>query len=92
MTDDTAELNKAIAKTGRDPLSMSAVYEKAIDAGKTPEEAADAEARSVFGEDYKIDRAGNPIEVGIGSVGRETTAHRAALEKEAYRRRLAAEG
>jgi hypothetical protein len=50
----------------------------------TPEEIAawrEAERRTVFGENYRTDRLGKPIETGIGSPGQESHNHFTALEK-----------
>jgi hypothetical protein len=41
-----------------------------------------AQERLVFGANFRRDSRGNPIEDGIGSPGRETRQHLAALEKE----------
>lgn len=41
----------------------------------------EAEARAVFGHDFKTDRHGRPIEQGHGARGHETANHFAALRK-----------
>jgi hypothetical protein len=51
-----------------------------------------AQERLVFGADVKFDEKGRPIEQGIGSPGRESKQHLAALQKEQERiNRLKAE-
>jgi hypothetical protein len=40
-----------------------------------------AVARHVFGDDYKTDKHGHPIEQGIGSKGNETANHFQAIKK-----------
>jgi hypothetical protein len=77
--DDATEA--AIRAVGRDPLSLSAVFERALNSGKTPAEAAQAEAESVFGVGFKRDAKGNPIETGRGSKAQQTSQHLAALQK-----------
>ena len=50
----------------------------------TPEQIKaylDDEARHVFGENYRRDRQGRPLEQGIGAPGNETETHFAALER-----------
>jgi hypothetical protein len=44
-------------------------------------EASEIALRDVFGHGFQRDRHGNPIEQGIGSPGRETEQHFAALLK-----------
>lgn len=39
------------------------------------------QARVVFGHDYEVDKNGNPIEQGIGSVKQQTINHKRALAK-----------
>jgi hypothetical protein len=80
MTEQT-EREKAILSVGRDPLSMSAVFEQSIDKGMSPQEAAEKEAEMVFGVGFKRDAKGNPIEVGKGSKLQHTSQHVAALQK-----------
>jgi hypothetical protein len=77
--DDATEA--AIKAVGRDPLSLSAVFEAALNKGKTPAEAADLEAEAVFGVGFKRDANGNPIERGKGSKAQQTSQHLAALQK-----------
>jgi hypothetical protein len=71
----------AIKAAGRDPLSLSAVFEQALNKGKTPAEAADIEAEIVFGVGFKRDAKGQPIETGKGSKAQQTSQHLAALQK-----------
>jgi hypothetical protein len=82
--DDATEA--AIKAVGRDPLSLSAIFERALQAGMTPAEAAEKEAESVFGVGYKKDAKGNPIEMGKGSKAQQTSQHLAALQKAEGRR------
>jgi hypothetical protein len=81
MTIVKSDLELAAEATGRDPLSLSAVFEQAIDKGLTPQEAAEKEAESVFGIGYKRDPKGRPIEVGRGSRVNQTSQHLTALRK-----------
>jgi hypothetical protein len=71
----------AIRAVGRDPLSLSAVFEGALNRGKTPAQAAELEEIAVFGEGFKRDAKGNPIERGKGSKAQQTSQHLAALQK-----------
>jgi hypothetical protein len=77
--DDKTEAQ--IRAVGRDPLSLSAVFEGALNKGKTPAEAAELEEIAVFGEGFKRDAKGNPIERGKGSKVQQTSQHLAALQK-----------
>ncbi len=57
----------------------------------TPAELAKYRERQrelVFGEDYRVDAHGNPIEVGAGAPGRETAQHLQALERERQKNSL----
>lgn len=55
-----------------------------IEAGKLPPDALEnhfkEEERRVFGSEFKRDKAGVPIENGIGSAGRETANHFKAMK------------
>ena len=73
--------NAAIIASGRNPSSLSAVFEFAIHKGLSVAEAGDKETESVFGIGYKRDPKGRPIEAGKGSRLQQTSQHRAALEK-----------
>jgi hypothetical protein len=73
--------NAAIIAGGRNPSSLSAVFEAALHKGSTVDEAADAEFRAVFGENAKRDNKGQPIEVGKGSKAQQTSQHVAAVQK-----------
>ena len=75
------KINAAIIESGRNPSSLSAVFESAIHKGKTVGEAADAEFEAVFGVGAKRDGKGNPIEIGKGSKAQQTSQHRAAQQK-----------
>jgi hypothetical protein len=77
--DDKTEAQ--IRAVGRDPLSLSAVFEGALHKGRTPAEAAELEEIAVFGEGFKRDAKGNPIERGKGSKVQQTSQHLAALQK-----------
>jgi hypothetical protein len=70
--------NAAIIASGRNPSSLSAVFEAALNKGGNIEAAADAEFRAVFGENAKRDSKGQPIEVGKGSNAQQTSQHVAA--------------
>src|SRR5262249_48895840 len=63
------------------PRGKSAVYNRAIAAGATPEQAAQVEARNVYGHDAKRDRHGNFIEQGIGSESNPSVNSFAAIRK-----------
>jgi hypothetical protein len=78
--------NAAIIAFGKNPSSLGAVFEHAINNGKTPAQAAELEAESVFGVGYKKDAKGNPIETGKGSKAQQTAQHQAALQKAEGRR------
>jgi hypothetical protein len=73
--------NAAIIAIGRNPSSLSAVFETAVHKGMTPAEAADKEFENVFGVGAKRDGKGNPIERGKGSKAQQTSQHVAALQK-----------
>jgi hypothetical protein len=60
---------------------VGAVYDRAIKAGATPEQAEEAVRVNVYGVNYKRDKRGNPIGDGIGAPGRETINHFAAIRK-----------
>lgn len=47
----------------------------------TPQEAEHKVAQDVFGHDYKIDQAGNPIERGKGSATQVTAQHQQELAR-----------
>ena len=62
----------------------------------TPEQRAAhlaAEEKIVFGQDFQLDKAGNPIELGIGSPGRPSLNSLQAIRKyegeEAYQAAVA---
>jgi hypothetical protein len=76
-----SEVELAAEKVGRDPLSVSAVFEDAINKGLTAEEAEQKEFENVFGIGAKRDAKGRPIEVGKGSRAQQTSQHMAALQK-----------
>jgi hypothetical protein len=76
-----AATNAAIIAIGRNPSSLSAVFEAAIFAGLPAAEAAHKEAESVFGVGFKTDPKGRPIEKGKGSRTQQTSQHLAALQK-----------
>jgi hypothetical protein len=71
----------AIIASGRNPSSLSAVFEQALTKGGTIDAAADAEFEAVFGVGAKRDSKGAPIEVGKGSKVQQTSQHRAAQQK-----------
>jgi hypothetical protein len=71
----------AIKASGRDPLSLGAVFEAALHKGQTVAQAADLEFEAVFGVGAKRDAKGNGIEVGKGSKAQQTSQHLAALQK-----------
>jgi hypothetical protein len=73
--------NAAIIQIGRNPSSLSAVFEGTIHKGMTPAQAAEQEAEMVFGIGYKRDAKGRPIETGKGSKVQQTSQHLAALQK-----------
>jgi hypothetical protein len=73
--------NAAIIAGGRNPSSLSAVYEAAIHKGLSPAEAAEKDAEAVFGIGYKRDAKGKPIEKGKGSKLQQTSQHISALQK-----------
>ena len=52
-----------------------------LEKGVPLEEAKKRVLEDVYGVGFKLDRHGRPIEQGIGSLGHETDAHYAALEK-----------
>lgn len=99
---DTAT-NAAIIKAGRDPSSMSAVFEKKLEAGGDPSAAVAAavaeEEMTCFGRTklnepaFARDRSGKPIEQGIGSLGNEGSNHWSSIRKyegeEAYQKAIA---
>jgi hypothetical protein len=73
--------NAKIIGSGRNPSSLSAVFEGAIHKGLTIDEAADLEFEGVFGSGAKRDGKGNGIETGKGSKAQQTSQHIAALQK-----------
>jgi hypothetical protein len=73
--------NAAIIAGGRNPSSISAVYEAAIHKGLSPAEAAKKEFEGVFGIGARCDGKGHPIERGKGSKAQQTSQHIAALQK-----------
>jgi hypothetical protein len=74
--------NAAIIASGRNPSSLSAVFESAIHKGLSVAEAGELETISVFGAGYKRDpKTNRPIETGRGSRLQQTTQHLAALQK-----------
>ncbi len=76
-----SEVELAAEALGKDPGSLSAVFEQSINKGLTPEEAAQKEFEDVFGVGAKRDAKGNPIESGKGSKAQQTSQHIAALAK-----------
>ena len=75
------ETNAAIIAFGRNPSSLSAVFEAAVRKTGNMKTAADAEFEMVFGVGAQRDGKGNPIERGKGSKAQQTTQHIAALQK-----------
>jgi hypothetical protein len=73
--------NAAIIAIGRNPSTLSAVFEGAIHKGMTPAEAADKEFENVFGVGAKRDAKGQPVERGKGSKAQQTGQHIAAMQK-----------
>jgi hypothetical protein len=73
--------NAAIIASGRNPSSLSAVFEGAIHKGMTPAEASEKEFEGVFGIGARRDAKGKPIEMGKGSKAQQTSQHIAALQK-----------
>jgi hypothetical protein len=61
--------------------NVSAVFDIALQQGASEAEAAEIEARYVFGSDYKRDRNGKPIEQGVGSAANPSLNHFMALKK-----------
>ena len=57
------------------------VYDRAIEAGKTPKEAEEKLLESIFGVGFQRDAKGRPIEVGKGSAKQQTSQHKMAIEK-----------
>lgn len=66
-------------------IEERAEIQREIDAGNLPPnywKMRDRKvAQNVFGEDHAVDSRGRPIEQGIGSKGRETINHFAALKR-----------
>jgi hypothetical protein len=79
--DFSPETNAAIIASGRNPSSLSAVFEQTLSKSGDIAAAADAEFRAVFGEDAKRDAKNNPIEIGKGSKVQLTSQHLAAQQK-----------
>jgi hypothetical protein len=79
--DFSDETNAAIIASGRNPSSLSAVFEQALSKSGRIDEAANAEYEAVFGVGSKPDSKGNPIELGKGSKAQQTSQHRAAQQK-----------
>ncbi len=75
------QANAAIIASGRNPSSLSAVFEQEFAKSGDIAKAADAEFEAVFGAGAKRDGKGNPIEVGKGSKTQQTSQHRAAQQK-----------
>ncbi|KJC59901.1 hypothetical protein UP10_14490 [Bradyrhizobium sp. LTSPM299] len=73
--------NHAIIAAGRNPSSLSAVFEATFRKSGDINTAAQAEFEAVFGVNAKRDHKGNPIEVGKGSKVQQTSQHRTALQK-----------
>ena len=73
--------NAAIIASGRNPSSLSAIFESTLNKSGDLKAAADAEFEAVFGVGAKRDGKGNPIEVGKGSRVQQTSQHIAALQK-----------
>jgi hypothetical protein len=63
------------------PHGKSAVYDRAIAAGATHEQAEEAVRVHVYGVGYPRDRKGNPIERGIGSDLNPSGNHFAAIRR-----------
>jgi hypothetical protein len=61
--------------TNKSPDELSIMSPEQIAAWK------EEERRHVFGDNYKTDRQGRPIESGLGSPGNETFQHFQALER-----------
>ena len=73
--------NAAIIAGGRNPSTLSAVYETTLHKTGDVKTAADAEFEAVFGVGAKRDSSGKPIETGKGSKVQQTSQHQAALQK-----------
>jgi hypothetical protein len=63
------------------PRGEGAVYDRAIRAGATHEQAQHEVAKSVYGHDFRQDKQGRPIVQGIGAPGNENGNHFAAIRK-----------
>ncbi len=63
------------------PRGKGAVYDRAIAAGATPEQADEEVRKSVFGINYRKDKKGIPIQTGIGTPGNENISHFQAIRK-----------
>jgi hypothetical protein len=75
------DTNAAIIKAGRNPSSLSAVYEGTVHKTGDVDAAAQAEFESVFGVGAMRDAKGRPIEIGKGSPAQATEQHKSALQK-----------
>jgi hypothetical protein len=73
--------NSEIIASGRNPSSLSAVFESKLNKGGNLKAAADAEFEAVFGVGAKRDGKGQPIELGKGSKAQQTSQHIAAAQK-----------
>ena len=60
---------------------VGAVYDRARRAGATHEQAEEEVRKSVYGVNYKRDKKGAPIGVGVGSPGNESIGHFQAIRK-----------
>jgi hypothetical protein len=69
------------------PRTESEWIEKKMSQGHSLEDASGFAVhkirQDVFGHDYQLDKAGNPIETGRGSAQQQTHQHKAALERSA---------
>ena len=73
--------NAAIIGSGRNPSSLSAVFEATLNKTGDIDAAANAELEAIFGVGFKRDAKGNPIERGKGSSAQRTSQHVAAVQK-----------
>ena len=62
------------------PIAMT-VAELMAQQGMSRQDAEHEMKKRVFGEHYRTDRQGKPIEDGIGSIAQPSESHLAALEK-----------
>ena len=80
-TDFDDATNAAIIGTGRNPSSLSAVFESTLHKTGDVNAAADAEFAAVFGVNARRDSKGQPIELGKGSKAQQTSQHLAARQR-----------